>query len=177
VLIAVLGIAVLVVAFLALRNPRHNTAAGASQTITATRTVPGPSSSSSTPATSGGASDATGASDSLAPSEEPDSGSSPPEPAAVGSQPLVVLNAVGTPNLATDAAAQFEHAGWTVTHIGDYTNNFLSTAAYYDPSVPGARRAAHALQRQFPFIKRVVERFSQLPAGPVVVVLWSDYSG
>lgn len=88
-----------------------------------------------------------------------------------------MLNAVGTPNLATSAATQFEQAGWTVTEISDYTNNFLSTAAYYDPSVRGARRAAHALQREFPFIKRVVPRFPQLPAGPVVVVLWSDYSG
>jgi LytR cell envelope-related transcriptional attenuator len=173
----VLGIAVLVVAFLALRSPHHNTAAAGSQTITATHTV-----SPSVPTSSSGAGSASGSapsdtafpSGSLVPS---DTASSPSKHSAIGSQPLVVLNAVGTPHLATDAATQFENGGWTVSHIGNYTNNFLSTAAYYDPSVPGSRRAATALQRQFPFIKRVVERFAQLPPGPVVVVLWNDYTG
>ena len=166
-----LGIAVLVVAFLALRNPKHNAAAGASETITTTHTV-----TPSAPASDTGSS----ALSSFAPSESlvpSDTASSPPKHSAIGSQPLVVLNAVGTPHLATDAATQFEDGGWTVAHIGNYTNNFLSTAAYYDPSVPGAHRAARALQQQFPFIKRVVERFPELPAGPVVVVLWSDYTG
>jgi hypothetical protein len=175
----VLGIAVLVVAFLALRNPKNNAAADASPTITTTRTV----SPSSGTASSGGGSDSVGPSGSLGPSGSSDSlspsgsESTRPRRPAIGSQPLVVLNAVGTPNLATEAATQFENGGWSVTHVGDYTNTFLSTAAYYDPAVPGAHRAANALQRQFPFIKRVVERFAQLPAGPVVVVLWSDYTG
>jgi hypothetical protein len=173
----VLGIAVLVVAFLALRNPKHNVAAGASETITTTHTVT-PSAPASDSRSSGLSSVAP--SDSLVPSGSllpSDTASSPTKHSAIGSQPLVVLNAVGTPHLATEAATQFEDGGWTVAHIGNYTNNFLSTAAYYDPSVSGAQRAARALQRQFPFIKRVVERFPELPAGPVVVVLWTDYTG
>jgi hypothetical protein len=170
----VLGIAVLVVAFLALRNPHHNSAAGGSQTITRTHTV-----SPSAPATSTGGSASLTPSGSVAPSTSlaPSDTSSPSGHSAIGSQPLVVLNAVGTPDLANKAATQFEDGGWTVSHIADYTNNFLSTAVYYDPSVHGAHRAARALQRQFPFIKRVVERFPQLPPGPDVVVLWHDYTG
>jgi len=32
------------------------------------------------------------------------------------------------------------------------------------------------LQQQFPAIKRVKERFAELPPGPIVIVLTSDYS-
>ena len=167
-----LGVVVLVVAFFALRNPHHNTAGGVSQTIT--RTV-----SPSAPASSTGSNASQTPSDTVAPSTSlvPSDTASRPKHSAIGSQPLVVLNAVGTPDLANEAATQFEDGGWTVSHTADYTNNFLSTAVYYDPSVRGAHRAARALQRQFPFIKRVVERFPQLPPGPVVVVLWNDYTG
>ena len=95
----------------------------------------------------------------------------------VGSLPLVVLNNTTTPNLARDAAQRFDAAGWQVTSYDEnYRNDILSPAAYYDPSVPGAKAVATALQRQFPTIKRVVPKFQGLPAGPVVVVLTTDYS-
>ena len=63
-----------------------------------------------------------------------------------------------------------------MTSTGNLTNNIVSTCAYYDPATPGAQAAAQALQTQFPTIKRVVPKFAELPAGPVVVVLTSDYS-
>jgi hypothetical protein len=111
---------------------------------------------------------------SSASSPKPSSHSS--SPGAVGSLPLVVLNNTTTPNLARDAAQRFEAAGWTVTSYDEnYHNDILSTAAYYDPSVEGAKEAATALQKQFPTIKRVVPKFEGLPDGPVVVVLTTDY--
>jgi hypothetical protein len=87
------------------------------------------------------------------------------------------LNNSTVPGLAATAAAQFTAGGWTVTRSGNYTNNIISTCAYYDPSVTGAQTSAEALQRQFPKILRVKARFAQLPSGPIVVVLTSDYVG
>ena len=57
-----------------------------------------------------------------------------------------------------------------------YDNQIVSTVAYYDPATPNAQAAATALKAQFPAIKRVVAKFAELPAGPLVVVLTSDYS-
>jgi hypothetical protein len=42
--------------------------------------------------------------------------------------------------------------------------------------VAGAQASAQALRAQFPAIKRVEPKFGSLPAGPIVVVLTSDYS-
>jgi hypothetical protein len=90
---------------------------------------------------------------------------------------LIVLNNSTVPKLADTAAAQFQAGGWTVTRFGNYTEQTLSTAAYYDPQVSGAEAAALALQQQFPKIRRVLARYSTLPSSPIVVVLTSDYVG
>lgn len=167
----------LIVAFIALRNPKQtSTAAG---TATVTHSVPAsasaPSAPSSAPRTS-------------SPPKSPSThaASSAPKPtktSAVGSLPLVVVNDTTTPNLARDAAQRFEGGGWNVTTYDEsFQNNIASTAAYYDPDVSGAQQAALALQKQYPTIKRVAPRFAPaaggdpLPDGPVVVVLTSDYS-
>jgi hypothetical protein len=95
----------------------------------------------------------------------------------------VILNDTTTPNLARDASTRFEGGGWNVTTYDEnYSNLISSTVAYYDPDVAGAKTAAEALQKQYPTIKRVAPRFAPasggdpLPAGPIVVVLTSDYS-
>jgi LytR cell envelope-related transcriptional attenuator len=153
---------VLIVAVIALRNPKHpgSTAGSDTRTVTPSASVP------STPSSSPGASTSHRSSPSSTPSSS----------GVVGSVPLVVLNNTTTPNLARDAARRFEGAGWNVTTFEeDYRNDILSTAAYYDPEVPGAKAAATALQEQFPTIKRVVPKFAGMPAGPVVVVLTTDY--
>jgi hypothetical protein len=95
---------------------------------------------------------------------------------AVKNVPLIVLNNTTTLGLAHQAAQRFEHGGWTVTHYDNLRNEILSTCAYYDPNVAGAKAAATALQAQYPTIKRVEPKFVGLPSGPVVVVLTPDYS-
>ena len=90
--------------------------------------------------------------------------------------PLTVLDNTGRPALARGAAELFQRAGWAVTEVSTFDGDILSTAAYYDPSVTGARAAAEALQVQFPVIQRVRPKFDGLPQGPVVVVLTYDYS-
>lgn len=166
---AALGVAVLVVALIALRQPKQ----------TATQAGPTSAAGGSSPASSGGHSSASSGgspSASHATSGSAGSGTGSASTAAIGSQPLIVLNNTTTTGLAAQAARRFERGGWTVTSYGNLTNTILSTAAYYDPSIAGAKQAAEALQAQYPTIKRVVPRFPELPAGPVIVVLTPDYS-
>ena len=85
-------------------------------------------------------------------------------PTGLKSVPLVVLNNTSKTGLAETAAGRFKAGGWTVTNTGNLVNNIISTCAYYDPSVPNAQAAATALQAQFPAIKRVVAEVRR-PAG------------
>jgi hypothetical protein len=175
-----LGVVVLVVAILALRTPSRSAAvAGAEAAMTrpsaspsgGAANAPASASTSGSP-TTGSPTTGTRTSTGTLPTT-----ANPTGPRAAGSQPLIVLNNSGTAHLAHQAAARFEAAGWTVTTTDEhYVNSILSTVAYYDPALKGAKRAALALQRQFPTIKRVVPRFPELPDGPVVVVLTTDYS-
>lgn len=96
---------------------------------------------------------------------------------AAAHQPLVVLNNTTITGLAQQASHTFEKGGWTVTKYDNYTNDILSTCAYYDPSVAGAQAAANALRAQFPAIKRVKPQFAELAGwhSPIVVILTPDY--
>ncbi len=158
--LALLGVAVAVVAVMALRHPNGRQAKPVSlQTSTVTATATHTTTRTAHPSTS--------------PSSTPRSSD-----ASSGghSTPLIVLNDTPTQGLADTARSRFEAGGWTVTAINNTTNDILSTCAYYDPADPANQAAALELQRQFPAIKRVKERFPELPAGPIVVVLTSDYS-
>ena len=53
-----------------------------------------------------------------------------------------------------------------MTRYDNYSNNIISTCAYYDPSVTGAKAAAEALKAQFPWIKRARNGSPSLPSGP-----------
>ncbi|MEP7019877.1 MAG: LytR C-terminal domain-containing protein [Pseudonocardiales bacterium] len=153
--LATLGVGVLVIALIALRSPngRGPVAKVAATTKATTSTSPASSKSTSKPATT----------------------TAQTTPAS-GKLPLVVLNNTQTAGLAGQAKDRFETGGWTVTGTGTLSNDIASTCAYYDPASPGAQAAARALQTQFPAIKRVMPKFAELPAGPIVVVLTSDYS-
>jgi hypothetical protein len=151
IILATLGVGVAIIAVIALRNPNGHGASASDPTHTAT------SSPSKTPASPG---------------------KSTPHATKSGSPKLalVVLNDTGVSGQGDQAAAQFRQGGWTVTSSADYQNDILSTCAYYDPADPRAKPAAEALQQQFPAIKRVVPKFPELPAGPIVVVLTPDYT-
>lgn len=186
VLIALVGVAVLAVAFVALRQHDRNAASGTPpRTITSTATVP-PSTVHSTPSPGPDSPDSPESPESPSPDDSAATTSTGPAwHAYIGSKPLKVLNVVGDTGddtLGQQAAETFERGGWTVTSVDeDYENNIASTVAYYDPDVPGAHRAARVLRRQFPVITRVEPRFAPvpggepLPSGPVVVVLTGDY--
>jgi threonine dehydrogenase-like Zn-dependent dehydrogenase len=163
VVIVCLGIVVLIVAVLALREPKGHV---------------------SVAATSGSASSVAKQSRAKAPSHNAttSTSSATSRTRAVGSTssvknvPLIVLNNSTIKGLAAQAAQRFENGGWKVTGSGNLTNEIVSTCAYYDESDPQAKQAAEALQAQYPAIKRVRPKFPELPSGPVVVVLTRDYA-
>jgi len=161
IVLSVLGVVVAVVALVALRHPNGRQAkAVALGTSTVTATATSTRTQTAQPSTH-------------APTSPHKSGSTS---AAAHPIPLVVLNSTSTSGLAGTAKQRFEAAGWTVTSTGNIQNDILSTCAYYDPNDPANQQAALELQQRFPAIKRVKERFPELPAGPIVVVLTSDYS-
>lgn len=178
--LAALGVAVLILALFALRNPNGRGAKAVKSTTTATATTtattkpsatttatPKPSATSGAPSTPANTSTSA-----IAPTNSGPGGTS----AAPGKLPLVVLNNTLVAKLADQAKARFEAGGWTVSSTGNLTNDIASTCAYFDPAAPGAESAARALQAQYPTIKRVAPKFAELPPGPVVVVLTPDYS-
>jgi hypothetical protein len=148
-----------------LHNPTSKTtdsASSASGTPTTSKSTPTKTASSSPPTHT---------------SSTPSGGttSSASNEAASKAIPLVVLNNTTTTHLAADAADLFRGAGWTITSTSNYSNNIASTCAYYDPNVSGAEAAAQLLQSEFPSIVRVKPKFSGLVAGPIVVILTSDF--
>ena len=163
-MLAIVGVAVLVVAVFALRHPDGRGVKAGTKVVTATRsaTTSHASTPPATKTTSGSA------------SPTPPTGSTTSTPARL---PLVVLNNTTVQDLAKGAAARFRAGGWTVTQYANYQNDIVSTCAYYDPAVSGAREAALALQAQYPTIKRVKPQFSELGrfASPIVVILVADY--
>ncbi|MBV9594145.1 MAG: LytR C-terminal domain-containing protein [Actinobacteria bacterium] len=170
--LALIGVAVLVVALLALRQPKGREAAQTTVTVTST------TSAASTPTSNSAASSSSAPASSSA-SHASSSASAPASSSAATadkSLPLLVLNNTNKSGLAETAANRFRAGGWTVSSTGNLDNDIASTCAYYDPSVSGAQAAATALQQQFPSIKRVKPKFSPMPAGPIVVVLATDYS-
>jgi hypothetical protein len=167
-LLAALGVVVLVIALIALKQPSGHQAALRSAS---------PVSATSQAAASTHAPVSTAPSSATAPavtSTAPPSTSAATNGAATVA--LVVLNNTNQTGLAESAAQQFRAGGWTVTSTGNLVNDIISTCAYYDPSNPAAQAAADALQAQFPAIKRVEPKFSGLPAGPIIVVLTTGYS-
>jgi hypothetical protein len=172
-LLAILGIVVAVLAVVALHQPKGHQAAKGSGPATGPTTASISASAVTSAVTS--TSTTTSASSSATPSKS-SSGTASTAGTGVKSIPLVVLNSTNKSGLAASAAKTFSAGGWTVTSAGNIVNNIASTCAYYDPSDPKNQAAAAALMSQFPAIKRIKEKFAELPAGPVVVVLTSDYS-
>jgi hypothetical protein len=162
----VAAIAIGVFAVVALNQPNGRQASKATGDITASV-----SSNPTSSATATGSATASGSA-----SDSPSTSSSGSSSSSVMDVPVLVVNNTDTNGLAVTAVARLKAGGWTATNGGNFAGDIISTAAYYDPDVAGAKDAAEALQIQFPAIKRVKEKFDGLPAGPIVLVLTTDYS-
>jgi cytoskeletal protein RodZ len=173
-LLAVLGVAVAVLAVVALGRPQsHQAKAALTPTSSAVSVSPEPTTSGSSSTTASASSSTSKSTSSGATSTGAATSSAAFN---VKNVPLVVLNSTNRTGLAATAAQRFQAGGWTVTKQDNLSNDILSTCAYYDPSNPNNQVAAQALMTQFPAIKRIKEKFDGLPAGPIVVVLTNDYS-
>jgi len=170
-LLALIGVAALLVAILALQHPKGGTVAASKQTV--------PSGSSSPVVNPTVASSA-------APSPRPSKTSPSPTPSPVltndlGQEghdvPIIVLNNTNKTGLAQTMRDQFVAGGWKVTSVGNMSDNIVSTCAYFDPVDAKNLDAAQRLQAEFPAIKRVKEKYPGMPSGPLIVVLTSDYKG
>ena len=188
VLVAVAGVAVVLVALLAVRGG----ATGDSPAVVAAagKDVAGPPFllSTASPAVSGqpqespasagpipaGSAPADPAPDDLTqtapPSGAPVAGPASAAPAA--REPLTVLNGSRVSGLADRAAADYRAGGWSVVIVDNYTGQVPSTTVYY---APGQEPVARRLAAQFVGIVRVLPRFTGLPGSGLTVILTRDY--
>lgn len=158
ILLALLGVAVAVVALVALQRPAGRQASRATVTAPPVASSP-PSSARSSSARASATSHA------------------PTPPATARALSVIVLNNSAPAGAEDVAKQQIEQAGWPVSQTGTLDNQILSTCVYYDPANAADLTAAQQLQQKYPAIKRVAPRFAGLPAGPLVVVLTSDFTG
>ena len=161
VVLTIVGLGVAAVALIALQRPggRH----ASSETVPVTASAPASAARSARPS-------------SARPRTTP-AHVTPPAPALASPLPLIVLNNTASAGAQNVAEQEFEKGGWSVSYVSTLDNQILSTCVYYDPGIPNTLAAARRLQQQFPTIKRVVPRFAELPPGPLVVVLTSDFAG
>jgi LytR cell envelope-related transcriptional attenuator len=161
-LLFVVGVVAAIVAVAAMRNPHgrqvNNSVSGSVSTVTV---QPG-STRFSTPSSS----------------SKPSSSSSPSKSRPSKPQTAIyILNNTTRPDLGTTIAAKFRAKGWHVVGTENYSNDIISSCAYYDPGDPQNLTVARELRSEFPGIQRVAPRFPQLPTYPIVVILNPDYPG
>jgi hypothetical protein len=172
--LVVIGLIVAVVAVVALSKPHGKSSEGSGVAATGTGVPPPPvtdsgSASTSPSATTSGSKSSSGSTTSAPATTAAPSSTAPLHPS------VAILNDTTVSGLGAQAQADLTAQGWTVLSATTYSNNIISTCAYYDPSDPANKAAALVLQQQFPWIKRVVERFAELPAAPIVLVITASY--
>ena len=83
-----------------------------------------------------------------------------------------MLNQSGGSGLASQVADRVRRAGWIVKQTGNFRGTVSTTTVYY-PS--GLSDEARKLAKQLPGEPRVKERFSNLSATRLTIVLTDDY--
>ena len=82
------------------------------------------------------------------------------------------MNQSGGNSLAQKVAARLRQAGWTVKQTSSFRGSVSTTTVYYPR---GLRAQASKLAKDLPGDPRVKERFSNLSATRLTVVLTNDY--
>jgi hypothetical protein len=181
--LAVVGVALLVIGLLTLRGhtPEKPNAAPPATLKPATpsgnrpssgvpsTTVP-PTTVEPTSAVPGTGAPSTGASSTGA----PNTGTTPP-PAARA--PLTVLNNSKVSGLAERVADQARGRGWQVAQVGNFAGRLPATTVYYTPGDDAGQRAARQFAADFPAVDRVLPRYDGLPPTPpgIVLVVTKDW--
>ncbi|MCW2540412.1 MAG: LytR family transcriptional regulator [Frankiales bacterium] len=167
------GIALVVIAVIALHHPKGAQAPRATVAANATDPEDSPQPSGTTRAATSPKTTKSAPTTSAAPT----SPSSTPTATTQTAHPSVlVLNNTSDTAMTQLAISRFKAKGWPATDGGSFDGAILTPAVYYDPDVSGAESAATELSKEFPAISRVREEFSGLPAAPIIVILNEDYS-
>jgi LytR cell envelope-related transcriptional attenuator len=98
------------------------------------------------------------------------SATAPPRTAAARA-PLTVLNNSTITGLADRAASQAQNRGWQVAQVGNFAGRLSATTVYYTPGDSAGQAAANELAREFPQIDQVLPRYAGLPPTPAGIVL------
>ena len=169
-LLALAGIALLVVGLLAL-NGSDEAPPGAAPAPTSTASQ-APTETGS-PSVSPSPSATTSAAATL-----PTITTAPPNPSPVARAPLTVLNNSTIAGLADRAAAAAERRGWRVAQVGNFAGRLPATTVYYTQGNAAEERAARQLAAEFPQIGQVLSRYAGLPPTPagIVLVVTRDWS-
>jgi hypothetical protein len=168
-LLALGGIALLVVGLLALNGSDETPGAAPAPTSTASQAPTETGSPSVSPSPSATTSAA---------ATIPTASTAPPGPPPAARAPLTVLNNSTIPGLADRAAAAAERRGWRVAQVGNFAGRLPATTVYYTPGNAAEERAARQLAAEFPQIGQVLSRYAGLPPTPagIVLVVTRDWS-
>ena len=167
-LLALAGIALLVVGLLALNGgDKAPPGAAPAPASTASRAPTGSASVSPSPSPTTSAA-----------ATVPTATTAPPSPSPVARAPLTVLNNSTIAGLADRAAAAAERRGWRVAQVGNFAGRLPATTVYYTPGNAAEERAARQLAAEFPQIGQVLSRYAGLPPTPagIVLVVTRDWS-
>ena len=161
-LLALAGVALLVVGLFALQGGDETPPGGAPAPATTPSQAPTTAEPSPTTTTTAPTTPAT----------------APPSPPPAARAPLTVLNNSTIPGLADRAAAAAERRGWRVAQVGNFAGRLPVSTAYYTPGNPAEERAARQLAAEFPQVGQVLPRYPGLPPTPagVVLVVTRDWS-
>jgi hypothetical protein len=174
-LLALAGIALLVVGLIAL-DGSDETPPGAAPAPTSTASQ-APTETGS-PSVSPSPSPTSSAAAPIPTAPIPTATTTPPAPSPVARAPLTVLNNSTIPGLADRAAAAAERRGWRVAQVGNFAGRLPATTVYYTSGNAAEERAARQLAAEFPQIGQVLSRYAGLPPTPagIVLVVTRDWS-
>lgn len=99
-------------------------------------------------------------------------------PPPVARAPLTVLNNSTVAGLGDRAAAAAQRRGWQVAQVGNFAGRLPASTVYYTPGSAVEERAARQLATEFPQVGRVLPRYAGLPPTPagIVLVVTRDWS-
>lgn len=93
--------------------------------------------------------------------------------------PLTVLNNSTISGLGDRAAAAAQRRGWRVAQVGNFAGRLPVTTVYFTPGRAAEERAARQFADEFPQVQQVLPRYEGLPPTPAGIVLvvtrdWTD---
>ncbi|HVQ95199.1 MAG TPA: LytR C-terminal domain-containing protein [Mycobacteriales bacterium] len=168
-LLAVAGVALLVIGLLTLRGQSPDQDKPPAAQPGRSSGAPGTTRPTPTPTTPAGT---TPAPTSAAPTtSRPPARTTTPAPPPAVRAPLTVLNNSKVHGLAERVADEARGHGWNVALIGNFAGRLPLTTVYFTPGDATGEKAARQFAAEFPAVDRVLPRYDGLPPTPAGIVL------